>query len=57
VYFVAGSSITIGVGSAWQGNLVAFSSITLNDNATLIGRALARNGAVTLGTGNTITLP
>lgn len=57
VYFVAGSSITIGVGSAWQGNLIAFSSITLNDNATLIGRALARNGAVTLGTGNTITLP
>lgn len=57
VYFVAGSSITIGVGSAWQGNLVSFQSITLGDNATLIGRALARNGAVTLGTGNTITLP
>jgi type VI secretion system secreted protein VgrG len=57
VYFVAGSSITIGVGSAWQGNLIAFSSITLGDNATLIGRALARNGAVTLGTNNTITLP
>jgi len=57
VFFVAGSSITIGVGSAWQGNLIAFSSITLGDNATLIGRALARNGAVTLGTGNTITLP
>jgi len=45
------------VGSAWQGNIVSFSSITLGDNATLIGRALARNGAVTLGTGNTITLP
>jgi hypothetical protein len=57
VYFVAGSSITIGVGSAWKGNLIAFSSITLNDNVTLIGRALARNGAVTLGTGDTITLP
>jgi Ice-binding-like len=57
VFFVAGSSITIGVGSAWKGNLIAFSSITLNDNVTLIGRALARNGAVTLGTGDTITLP
>jgi hypothetical protein len=47
----------IGVGSAWKGNIVAFSSITLNDNVTLIGRALARNAAVTLGTGDTITLP
>ena len=31
--------------------------ITLVDTATLLGRALARNGAVTLGTSNTITLP
>ncbi len=57
VYFVAGSSVTLGVGSAWQGNVIALSSITLNNNVTLIGRALARNGAVTLGTNNTITLP
>jgi hypothetical protein len=57
VYWQVGSSATIGVGSAWKGNIVAFSSITLNDNVTLIGRALARNGAVTLGTGDTITLP
>jgi Ice-binding-like len=57
VYWVEGASATIGVGSAWKGNIVAFSTITLNDNVTLIGRALARNGAVTLGTGDTITLP
>lgn len=57
VYFVAGSSVTLGVGSAWQGNIIALSSITLNDNVTLTGRALARNGAVTLGVGNIITLP
>ena len=57
VYWVNGASATIGVGSAWKGNIVAFSSITLNDAVTLIGRALARNGAVTLGTGDTITLP
>ena len=31
--------------------------ITLVDNANLFGRALARNGAVSLCTGNTITLP
>lgn len=58
VYWQVGSSATLGVGPAtWQGNILALTSITLNDNVTLIGRALARNGAVTLGTGNTITLP
>ncbi|MEX2177068.1 MAG: ice-binding family protein [Gemmatimonadaceae bacterium] len=57
VYWWVGSSATIGVSSQWQGNIIAFTSITLNDNATLLGRALARNGAVTLGTNNTITLP
>jgi hypothetical protein len=57
VYFVVGSSATLGVGSAWQGNIIAFSSITLNDNVTLTGRALARNAAVTLGNNNVITLP
>jgi type VI secretion system secreted protein VgrG len=57
VYFVVGSSATLGVGSAWQGNVIALSSITLNDNVTLTGRALARNAAVTLGNNNVITLP
>jgi hypothetical protein len=57
VYWVAGSSVTLGTGSQWKGNVVALSSITLVDTANLVGRALARNGAVTLGTGNTITLP
>ena len=57
VYWWVGSSATIGVGSQWQGNILALTSITLVDNATLVGRALARNGAVNLGTNNTITLP
>jgi hypothetical protein len=58
VYFQVGSSATLGVGPAiWQGNILAFTSITLNDNVTLNGRALARNGAVTLGNNNVITLP
>jgi Ice-binding-like len=57
VYWQVGSSATLGVGSAWQGNVIALSSITLNDNVTLTGRALARNGAVTLGNNNVITLP
>lgn len=57
VYWQVGSSATIGSGSQWQGNILALSSITLVDSATLLGRALARNGAVSLGTNNTITLP
>jgi hypothetical protein len=57
VYWLVGSSATIGTASHWQGNIIALTSITLVDNATLNGRALARNGAVSLGTGNIITLP
>ena len=57
VYWVNAAAATIGVGSAWQGNILAVSSITLNDNVTLLGRALTRIGAVTLGNNNVITLP
>ena len=57
VYWQVGSSATLGTASQWQGNILALTSITLNDSATMLGRALARNGAVTLGTNNTITLP
>jgi hypothetical protein len=57
VYFQIGSSATIGTASQIQGNILALTSITLVDNANLLGRALARNGAVSLGTNNVITLP
>jgi hypothetical protein len=57
VYWQVGTSATIGTASQWQGNIIALTSITLVDNANLIGRALARNGAVSLGTNNVITLP
>lgn len=57
VYWQVGSSATLGTGSAMKGNILALSSITLNDNATLLGRALAQNGALALGSNNTITLP
>jgi len=57
VYWQVGSSASLGTGTTFRGNIVALTSITLNDNATMLGRALARNGAVSLGTNNTITLP
>lgn len=54
VYWQIGSSATLGSASGLVGNLLALTSITLNTGATLEGRALARNGAVTMDT-NTIT--
>ena len=57
VNWQVGSSATLGTASQWKGNILALTSITLVDNANLIGRALARNGSVTLGTNNVITLP
>jgi hypothetical protein len=47
-----GSSATIGTGTLFVGNLIALTSITLNTGASIMGRALARNGAVTLDTNN-----
>jgi hypothetical protein len=57
VYWWTGTSATLGSGSAWQGNVMSLSSISLIDGVTLTGRALARNGAVTLGVGSFIVLP
>jgi type VI secretion system secreted protein VgrG len=55
VYWQVGSSATLGTGTDFQGNILALASITMNTGATLLeGRALARNGAVTMDT-NTIT--
>jgi len=57
VWWQVGSSATLGTGTTFRGNILALTTITLVDNATMLGRALARNGAVSLGTNNTITLP
>jgi hypothetical protein len=54
VFWQVGSSATIGTTSTFVGNIMALTSISLTTGATLNGRALARNGAVTLDT-NTIT--
>jgi hypothetical protein len=54
VFWKVGSSATIGTSTAFTGNILALTSITLNTGATVHGRALARNGAVTLHT-NTFT--
>jgi hypothetical protein len=56
VYWQVTSSATFGTTTAFQGTVMALASISMNAGATLIGRALARNGAVTL-INNTITRP
>jgi Ice-binding-like len=57
VWWQVGSSATLGSATQFQGNLMALSSITMITGANILfGRALARNGALTLGT-NRITPP
>ncbi len=48
VFWQVGSSAAIGTSTSFDGNILALTSISLLTNATLDGRALARNGAVTL---------
>ena len=56
VFWQVTSSATLGTNSDFTGTIMALTSITMNTEARLEGRALARNGAVTLDT-NTITMP
>jgi len=67
IFWQVGSSATLGTTTAFEGNILALSSITLDTGATIgCGSALARNGAVTLddnvigggcGGGGTTTVP
>lgn len=54
VFWQVGSSATLGTRTAFNGTILALTSITLVTGAAIEGRALARNAAVTLDT-NTIT--
>jgi autotransporter-associated beta strand protein len=53
IFWQVGTSATIGVNSTFYGNILADQSITVNSGATINGRAIAINAAVTLST-NTI---
>jgi Ice-binding-like/PEP-CTERM motif len=49
VFWQVGSSATLGTTTKFEGNILALTSITLNNGASIgCGSALARNGAVTL---------
>ena len=54
IFWVVGSSATIATSTTFKGNIMALTSIAMQTGATLNGRALARNGAVTLDTNRII---
>nr|MBA2767637.1 DUF3494 domain-containing protein [Sporichthyaceae bacterium] len=56
VYWQVGSSATLGTNSVFAGTILALTSVTANTGATVSGRLLARNAAVTLDS-NTVTRP
>ena len=56
VFWWVGSSATLGTSSDFAGSVLALTSISVDTGDTIAGRALARNGAVTLDD-DTITVP
>lgn len=56
VFWQVGSSATLGTASSFKGTILALTSVTVQTNARVEGRALARNGQVSLDT-NVVTTP
>ncbi len=56
IFWIVGTSATIGTTAEMKGNILADQSITLQTGASLDGRALARIAAVTLDN-NAVTKP
>jgi hypothetical protein len=57
VFWQVGSSATLGANSLIKGNILAYTSITLNTGASLEGRALAQHGAVALDDNSIASIP
>ncbi len=57
IFWQVGSSATIGDNTAFKGNVLALTSITMNSNAKIVGRMLVLNGAVVMTNTNTIEKP
>ena len=57
VFWQVGSSATIGDYTNFKGNILAFTSITLNAGSIIRGRLLALNGAVNLTDTNILIKP
>lgn len=50
VYWQVGGAVTLGGNSTFTGNILGLTSISVTTGAKIFGRALSRNGAVTLDT-------
>jgi hypothetical protein len=55
VFFVVGSSATLGIGTVIQGSILAHASVTATTNTVVNGYLVGQNGAVTLDT-TTVTI-
>lgn len=56
VFWIVGSSATLGTNTQFAGNILAKASITITNGVSLNGRALAETGAVTLDTDSVVML-
>ena len=56
VFWKVGSSATLGTGTTFRGTILALASITLTTGTSILGRAFALTGAVTMDT-NTVSVP
>ena len=57
VFWKVGSSATIGGNSIFNGNIVAYTSISLDTSASVTGKLLAQNGEVTLISNTIVDCP
>ena len=56
VFWQVGSSATLGTGTQFVGNILAYASVGMDPGAKLDGRALALNAAVTLSGSNSVSV-
>jgi len=56
IFWLVGSSATLGAGAEFSGTLIAIASITVGTGTSIDGRLLAMDGSVTLAN-NTIVIP
>lgn len=58
IFWQVGTSAVLGTTAVFKGTILANQSITMNTGSTMVGRALASNGAVTYnGTGGSLPVP
>jgi hypothetical protein len=58
IFWQVGSSATLGTSSVFEGTIMAYASVSMNESSTLDGRALVQTGAVTFnGSGGSLPTP